>query len=77
METCSCDSPVRMYIKLCQMIGSVETTMPLSDDDDDDDTRVQVTPRRRVPLTTASHDDSDLVVKGTCISVFGDSYSAN
>lgn len=36
--------------------------MPLSDDDDDD--HVQVTPRRRVPLTAANQDDSDLVVKG-------------
>jgi len=63
-----------MYIKLCQTIGSVETTMPLSDDDND---RVPVTPRRRVPLTNASPDDSDLVVKGACIPVFGDSYSAN
>ena len=55
-----------MY-NLCQTKGSVETTMPLSDDDDDH--HVQVTPRRRVPLTTASLDDSDLVVKGTCVSV--------
>ena len=38
--------------------------MPLSDDEDDDN-HVQVTPRRRVPLTTSSHDDSDLVVKGS------------
>lgn len=66
METYICDSPVRMY-NLCQTKGSVEITMPLSDDDDDD--HVQVTPRRRVPLTTASLDDSDLVVKGTCVSV--------
>lgn len=36
--------------------------MPLSDDDDDD--HVQVTPRRRAPLTAANQDDSDLVVKG-------------
>lgn len=42
--------------------SSVETTISLSDDDDNE--HVQVTPRRRVPLTTASHDDSDLVVKG-------------
>ena len=56
---------VRMYNNLCQTIGSVETTMPLSDDDDDD--HVQVTPRRRVPLTTASQDDSGLVVKGISV----------
>lgn len=54
-----------MYNNLCQTIGSVETTMPLSDDDDDD--HVQVTPRRRVPLTTASQDDSGLVVKGISV----------
>ena len=41
--------------------------MPLSDDDDDN--HVQVTPRRCVPLTTASHDDSDLVVKGITLLI--------
>ncbi|XP_078369123.1 uncharacterized protein LOC144653080 [Oculina patagonica] len=43
--------------------SSFENTVPLSDDDDDDE-HIQVTPRRRVPLTTTNHDDSDLVVKG-------------
>ena len=51
---------------MCQTLGSVEATMPLTDDDDNE--HVQVTPRRRVPLTTASHDDSDLVVKGISVS---------
>ena len=41
--------------------------MRLSDDDDDDDEYVQVKPRRRVPMTTANQDDSDLVVRGTCM----------
>ena len=60
----SCDTPVRMC-HLCHTIGSVETAMPLSDDDDND--HVQVAPRRRVPLTTASQDDSGLVVKGISV----------
>lgn len=61
METCSCNRSVATQ-NVCQTTGSFQNTVPLSDDDDDE--HVQVTPRRRVPLTTTNHDDSDLVVKG-------------
>ena len=54
---------------LCNtLIGSRKLSVQSNDDNgdaDDDDVDIQVKPRRRVPLsTTASQDDSDLVVKG-------------
>jgi len=50
---------------LCNIpVGSLKPSQQLSDDDDDGD--VQIKLQRRVPFaaTTASQDDSDLVVKG-------------